>query len=783
MGRSNSQRGGYGGHRGGGRGWGNKGGRGKGNAGYGGGGGHSWDGQWQQPQHYQQAPLAPINLTGASLGLGLSPAQPAQMQQMALASLQAPLQSTLVPQTHDPSQEGLAQLGLAIQQGHGQGGISLVVSDQTAMMLLQQGVTQAASQAQAAQQAQADNLATILDTRFGLSTLMKGAGSQSKSPAKATSKEPTMVVEQMPTPKKKGKAPKDITPVKKQNKTSKARDKSSKGSKGGKESKKKSSSKKQLQKEAENDEEEDDEEVDCEAPSQDDTDTDSSVISKSKKVRAKAQAKLRESLARIAELEAENKAYKDQAASGHALETILDSRASSDQRILEGYLSEDNVVARSTRSRTRAGQPDRGTPLKDILAEAKAQVKVGPEAYEACQIVAKAAVQRARKTMFQELAGEQEQQRIQAGQAGRAPKTRGSNPPKGVLNTHKRKGQNKGTDTSPLRSVTKEGDSRKKHKETPPSGQPPPNKSAAQADIRSLDEEFEEDEEALEDETHILTALMQDPIVGSSGASTFGSRLGPAQSEEAGPSSAAVDPTITALRPCFTQVPRTPKVREGTRSRSPRGEDHNQEGQPCLSFLDDGYLSPALGHLMLTDRDKLNCMLLGITECLDHCSNMMVELHELPTREQQTLEGETSKEFLRGSYLKVSQEDRETFQTSLMEGVASRFGIKPTRRMTLKHWLCIVMRILQANKVDIQLCDYLMVAKDPHYMVAVGSSLYDQLKNSVVPLRAGLTMGVPVQPDPLTVMEDEVQSWQEMLAAATKKRDEAKLLAGGSDGQ
>ena len=122
MGRNNSQRGGYGGCHGGGRGWGNKGGRGKGNAGYGGGGGHGWDGQWQQPQHYQQAPLAPINLTGASLGLGLPPAQPAQMQQMAMASLPAPLPSTLVPQTQDLSQEGLAQLGLAIQQGQGQGG-------------------------------------------------------------------------------------------------------------------------------------------------------------------------------------------------------------------------------------------------------------------------------------------------------------------------------------------------------------------------------------------------------------------------------------------------------------------------------------------------------------------------------------------------------------------------------------------------------------------------------------------------------------------------------------
>ena len=131
----------------------------------------------------------------------------------------------------------------------------------------------------------------------------------------------------------------------------------------------------------------------------------------------------------------------------------------------------------------------------------------------------------------------------------------------------------------------------------------------------------------------------------------------------------------------------------------------------------------------------------------------------------------------------MSQEDRETFQTSLMEGVASQFGIKPTRRMTLKHWLCIVMRVLRVNKVDILQCDYLMVAKDPYYMVAVGCSLYDQLKSSVVPMRAGLTMRLPVQSDPLTVMDDEVQSLQKMLAATVEKRDKAQLSAGGSDGQ
>jgi hypothetical protein len=675
MGRNNSQRGGYGGYHGGGRGWGNKGGRGKGNAGY---GGQGWNGQWQQPQHFQQAPLAPINITGASLGPGMSLAQSAQMQPMALASLPAPLQSTLVPQTQDLSQEGLAQLSLAIQQGQGQGVISLVMSDQTTLMLLQQGMHQATSQAQAVQHAQADNFADKLDKRFGLPTLMKGPGPQS--------------------------------------------------------SKQRSRSKKQLHEEEEDerDKEGNEDIEDCDDPSLDDTDTDSGVTSKntteieesqavieelraetwllisklhkSKKARAKAQAKLRASLAEIAELKAENKAYKDQAASSYTFERLLVSRASQDQRIQEDYLSEDNVVANSTRSRTRDGQPDRGASLKDILAEAKAQSVVGSEAYEACQVAAK------------------EQQRAQTGQAGQAPRTGGSNPPRGALNKYKRKGQNKGTDTSPQRSVTKEGYSRKKYKETPPSGQPPPNKSAARADIRSLDREFEEDEDDLEGVHHTHTALMQDPIARSPGASIF-DRLGPAHSEEARPSSATYDFIPTPLQP----------------TRIPRGRLGENTEKLCLFFLGERDLSPALGHLRLTNTDKLNCMLLGITECLRLCSDLTVELQDLPISEQEILESEASQEFLQDSYLKVSKEERDTFQTSLMEGVASRFGIKPTRRMTFKHWLCIVMRVLQVNEVDIRECDYLMVARDPNYMVPVGCPLYNKLKLKVVPMRAGLT--------------------------------------------
>ena len=726
MGRNNSQRGGYGGYHGGGRGWGTKGARGKGNAGY---GGQGWNGRWQQPQHCQQAPLAPINITGASLGPGMSPAQPAQMQPMALASLPAPLQSTLVPQTQDPSQEGLAQLSLAVQQGLGQGVISLVMSDQNVLMLLQQGMNQAASQAQDAQHAQADHFADTLDGRFGLPTPMQEPGSQSRSLAKAPSEGPPMVVEQLPTFK--GKAPKDRTPVR-QGKAPEARDESSRDSESGKNSKQRSSSKQKLYEEEDERDEEGDEDIeDCDDPSLNDIDTDSDVASKntteieelqavieklraetwllvsnstkSKKARAKAQAKLRASLATIAELKAENKAYKDQAASSYAFERFLVSRASQGQRIQEDCLSEDNVVANSTRSRTRDGQPDRGTPLKDILAEAKAQIVAGPEAYAAHQVAAK------------------EQQRAQTGQAGQAPRAGGNKPPKGVLNKYKRKGKNKGTDTSPLRSVTQEGDSRKKYKETPPSEQPPPNTSATQADARSVDREFEEDEDDLEG-VHTHTALMQDPIAGSPGASIF-DPLGPAQSEEARPSSATYDFTPTPLQP----------------TRIPRGRLGENTEKLCLFFLGERDLSPALGHLRLTNTDKLNCMLLGITKCLRMCSDLTVKLKDLPISEQRILESEASQEFLQDSYLKVSQEERDTFQTSLMEGVGSQYGIKSTRRMTLQHWLCIVMRVLEVNEVDIRECDYLMVARDPNYMVPVGCPLYNKLMLKVVPMRARLT--------------------------------------------
>ena len=248
---------------------------------------------------------------------------------------------------------------------------------------------------------------------------------------------------------------------------------------------------------------------------------------------------------------------------------------------------------------------------------------------------------------------------------------------------------------------------------------------------------------------------------------------------EAGPPKAADQISqITALRPCCTQV-----RRQGTSHGVPLREDQYCEEQPCLSFLGQRNLSAAFGHLRLTDRDKLNCMLLGITECLEKCDNLLVELQELPTREQQTLEGETSREFLQGSYLKVSTEDSGTFQTSLMEGVASRFGIKPTRRMSLKQWLCMVVRVLRANEVDITKCEYLMVAKDLHYMVTVGCPLYNKLKLSVVPMRAGLTMYEPIRPSPLTVMDDEVQLLQQKLAELVEKRDRAQLLAGDSDGQ
>ena len=73
----------------------------------------------------------------------------------------------------DTQSPGLAQLAVQIQQGAGKGGIPMVLSDQTAMLLLQQGMQFADSQAKAASQAQADEMAKALDQRFGLSELTK----------------------------------------------------------------------------------------------------------------------------------------------------------------------------------------------------------------------------------------------------------------------------------------------------------------------------------------------------------------------------------------------------------------------------------------------------------------------------------------------------------------------------------------------------------------------------------------------------------------------------------
>ena len=82
------------------------------------------------------------------------------MQGMQGASVVAPVMSPAVlgqplGLSADTQSPGLAQLAVQIQQGAGRGGIPMVLSDQTAMLLLQQGMQVADTQAKAASQAQA----------------------------------------------------------------------------------------------------------------------------------------------------------------------------------------------------------------------------------------------------------------------------------------------------------------------------------------------------------------------------------------------------------------------------------------------------------------------------------------------------------------------------------------------------------------------------------------------------------------------------------------------------
>ena len=220
--------GGYGG--GGSRGGGGTHQRGSWGGGRGGGGKGSWHGGWSTgPWAGQPLPFAgPIDIAGSGTSLGTSlgltlGGQPQLVGVNGLAGMQvvqgAGLQNPAVLPTVSPAalaspgvlstevqSPGLTQLAMQIQQGAGKGGIPMVLSDHTAMMLLQHGIQVADNQAKAASSAQADAVADVLDQKFGLSDLVKQPPGKTTKKGKPKSTAPT----QSP-PKSPPRSPKDAS--------------------------------------------------------------------------------------------------------------------------------------------------------------------------------------------------------------------------------------------------------------------------------------------------------------------------------------------------------------------------------------------------------------------------------------------------------------------------------------------------------------------------------------------------------------------------------------------
>ena len=85
------------------------------------------------------------------------------------------------------------------------------------------------------------------------------------------------------------------------------------------------------------------------------------------------------------------------------------------------------------------------------------------------------------------------------------------------------------------------------------------------------------------------------------------------------------------------------------------------------------------------------------------------------------------------------------FSTTMMEGVSSKFGLKPDRRESLLKWMCRVVRILQHNGVRWYDQFLLVVATDPysivpeHACMLKGVNIYSRLLTcTAMQIRAGI---------------------------------------------
>ena len=151
-------------------------------------------------------------------------------------------------------------------------------------------------------------------------------------------------------------------------------------------------------------------------------------------------------------------------------------------------------------------------------------------------------------------------------------------------------------------------------------------------------------------------------------------------------------------------------------------------------------------YLSLTRDNKLHCVVLGVVDCLQRCSDLAVDLPTLTHLEQESLEHEVSKELLQKSpYPLLSLEEQMLFSTTMMEGVSSKFGLKPDRRESLLKWMSRVVRLLQHNGIQWSEHYLLRVATDPysvvpeHASVLKGFDIYTRLLTcKVMKIRVGI---------------------------------------------
>ena len=641
-----------------------------------------------------------LGLGGQQLQVGLQGMQGIQgmqgLQGMQGASVMAPVMSPAVlgqplSLAADTQSPGLAQLAVHIQQGAGKGGIPVVLSDQTAMLLLQQGMQVADSQAKAASQAQADEMAKALDQRFGLSELTK---------------QPTgkRGVKQKPEPKP---SP-ESSPLKRGVKP----DPSKKaGKQQGKQVKW----------------EQDEEGHSSLGESDNASDAEGALVeaSKSQKSRQRKAARLKDAkLLQEQEKQikqAEHESLVQEVARLQAWRSAVYDRLSGLQQTSDGLVTETGPA---TRSQTKGPLPSStpSTPLKDILDEAQAKVTVGPAQYEAVAAITRVAAQR-------------EHRRLEGVKAARKKKKEKEKPEGAFYFTEaagkitagakrNRKGQQKQVDSPPSTDGVR-GNLKVK---LAPTKYPPPRKPVPGDD---------EVASSLEDELQ-GTPPGTGRLAGGAADSSV-SKFERLLADEADEEGRATDTAAKSGRVAHT----TGDTSLGGSDSPSEGSGTNQVGR-ILQCLGGGEVLAGAKYLSLTKDNKLHCVVLGVVDCLQQCKDLQVDLPILTHLEQEALEHEVSKELLQKSpYPLLSLEEQLLFSTTMMEGVSSKFGLKPDRRESLLKWMCRVVRILQHNGVRWYDQFLLVVATDPY---------------SIVPEHACMLKGVNIYSRLLTCTAMKIQA-------------------------